>query len=161
MDTNVISGLLERWSQSVRESVAEGGPRLLLQFALFLLIVFAFLKLAQIGQRLVDRGLSSSRVQLSELLTRMVISTTRNLIIVVGVLMMASAAEVKWRDVSDALPAFLTMVAMPLTFSIANGVALGIVAYPIVKRLGGRSKEVHPLIDLLAVLFIARYLFID
>ncbi len=82
-------------------------------------------------------------------------------LIVVGVLMMASAAEVKWRDVSDALPAFLTMVAMPLTFSIANGVALGIVAYPIVKRLGGRSKEVHPLIDLLAVLFIARYLFID
>ncbi len=90
MDTNVISGLLERWSQSVRESVAEGGPRLLLQFALFLLIVFAFLKLAQIGQRLVDRGLSSSRVQLSELLTRMVISTTRNLIIVVGVLIALS-----------------------------------------------------------------------
>jgi len=90
VDTNVIGGLLERWSQSVRESVAEGGPRLLLQFALFLLIVFAFLKLAQIGQRLVDRGLSSSRVQLSELLTRMVISTTRNLIIVVGVLIALS-----------------------------------------------------------------------
>jgi AGZA family xanthine/uracil permease-like MFS transporter len=82
-------------------------------------------------------------------------------LIVVGVLMMASVAEVRWRDVSDALPAFLTMIAMPLTFSIANGVALGIVAYAIVKRLGGQGKEVHPVIDLLAVLFIARYLFMD
>ncbi|MBT3401765.1 MAG: NCS2 family permease, partial [Rhodospirillaceae bacterium] len=82
-------------------------------------------------------------------------------LIVVGVLMMASAAEIKWRDASDALPAFLLMIAMPLTFSIANGVALGIVAYPIVKRLGGRGKDVHPLIDVLAVLFIARYLFMD
>ena len=80
-------------------------------------------------------------------------------LIVVGVLMMASAARVKWDDMSDALPAFLTMVAMPLTFSISNGIALGFVAYPFVKRLGGRGKEVHPLVDLLAVIFIARYLF--
>ncbi len=82
-------------------------------------------------------------------------------LIVVGVLMMASVANVKWHDVTDALPAFLTMIAMPLTFSISNGLAMGFIAFPIVKRLGRRGGEVHPLVDLLAVIFIARYLFMD
>lgn len=80
-------------------------------------------------------------------------------LIVVGVSMMASVVRIRWSDVSDALPAFLTIIAMPLTFSIANGVAFGLVTYPIVKRVGGRGEEVHPLLDLLAVVFIARYLF--
>ncbi len=82
-------------------------------------------------------------------------------LVVVGVSMMASVLRIRWRDVSEALPAFLTIIVMPLTFSIANGVALGLIAYPIVKRLGGRGKEVHLLVDLLAVVFIARYLFMD
>ena len=82
-------------------------------------------------------------------------------LIVVGVLMMASVVNVKWNDVTDALPAFLTMIAMPLTFSISDGLAMGFVAFPIVKRLGGRGEEVNPLVDLLAVIFIARYLFVD
>jgi len=80
-------------------------------------------------------------------------------LIVVGVLMMASVVKIRWDEASDALPAFLTMIAMPLTFSIANGIALGFVVFPIVKRLGGRNDEVHPLVDLLAVIFIAWYLF--
>ena len=82
-------------------------------------------------------------------------------LIVVGVLMMASVVNVKWDEVTDALPAFLTMIAMPLTFSISDGLALGFIAFPIVKRLGGRGDEVNPLVDLLAVIFIARYLFMD
>ncbi|MDE2997674.1 MAG: NCS2 family permease [Gemmatimonadota bacterium] len=82
-------------------------------------------------------------------------------LIVVGVLMMASVVNVKWHDVTDALPAFLTMIAMPLTFSISDGLALGFIAFPIVKRLGRRGDEVNPLVDLLAVIFIARYLFMD
>lgn len=82
-------------------------------------------------------------------------------LIVVGVLMMASVVNVKWHDVTDALPAFLTMIAMPLTFSISDGLALGFIAFPIVKRLGRRGDDVNPLVDLLAVIFIARYLFMD
>ena len=82
-------------------------------------------------------------------------------LIVVGVLMMASVVNVKWDEVTDALPAFLTMIAMPLTFSISDGLALGFIAFPIVKRLGGRGDEVNPLVDLLAVIFIARYLFME
>lgn len=82
-------------------------------------------------------------------------------LIVVGVLMMASVVNVKWHDVTDALPAFLTMIAMPLTFSISDGLAMGFIAFPIVKRLGRQGDDVNPLVDLLAVIFIARYLFMD
>ena len=60
------------------------------------------------------------------------------------------------REVVGGLTTFVTMA-----FSIAHGVAAGIVTYPIVKRLSGRGKEVHHLIDLLAVLFIAKFLFLD
>jgi len=81
-------------------------------------------------------------------------------LVVVGVLMMGSASRVKWTDLSDALPAFLTMIAMPLTFSISNGIAVGFITYPLLRRLGGRGDEVHPLVDVLAVLFIAKYLFL-
>ncbi len=80
-------------------------------------------------------------------------------LIVVGVLMIAPAAQIAWDDASDAVPAFLTLIAMPLTFSIADGLALGFVAYPIIKRLSKRGDEVHPLMDVLAVIFIAKYAF--
>ena len=79
----------------------------------------------------------------------------------VGVLPWIGGALETFIDIFGSVAAFLLMILMPLTFSIANGLALGIVAYPIVKRLGGRGKDVHPLIDVLAVLFIARYLFMD
>ena len=53
-----------------------------------------------------------------------------------------------------------TLIAIPLTFSIADGLALGFISYPIVKRLSGRGDEVHWLVDVLAVVFIAKYVFI-
>ena len=81
-------------------------------------------------------------------------------LVVTGVLMMASAARVNWSDASEAVPVFLTLIAIPLTFSIADGLAIGFVAYPIIKRLSGRGGEVHPLVDVLALVFIARYVFL-
>lgn len=82
-------------------------------------------------------------------------------LVIVGMLMMGGIRYVEWDDVSDAVPAFMTILFMPMTFSIATGVAAGIVSYPVVKRLCGKGSDVHPLIDVLAVLFIARYLFMD
>ncbi len=82
-------------------------------------------------------------------------------LVVTGVLMMASAARVNWSDASEAVPVFLTLIAIPLTFSIADGLAVGFVAYPIIKRLSGRGGEVHPLVDVLALVFIARYVFLQ
>lgn len=63
-------------------------------------------------------------------------------LVLVGSMMMASAARIAWDDLSEALPAFLTVAGIPLTSSIADGLALGFVAYPAVKLLAGRGREV-------------------
>lgn len=81
-------------------------------------------------------------------------------LIVVGALMMRSVKTIKWEDITEAIPALLTMLAMPLTFSIANGLALGFIFYPLLKALTGRGREVSPLVYLLAVVFVVRYLYL-
>ena len=81
-------------------------------------------------------------------------------LIVVGSLMVKNIIEIDWGDPSEALPAFLTIIVMPLTFSIADGLAIGFIAYPLVKLLAGRGQEVHGLVYLLALLFILRYAFL-
>ncbi|MBT3605877.1 MAG: NCS2 family permease [Candidatus Latescibacteria bacterium] len=84
---------------------------------------------------------------------------TSSALVMVGVMMMLPVININWEDVSDALPAFLTLIAIPFTFSISDGLALGFISYPIVKRLGGKGDSVHVLVDVLAVIFIAKYLF--
>ena len=96
---------------------------------------------------------------LTPLVESIPVFATAPALIVTGVLMMASAARVNWSDASEAVPVFLTLISIPLTFSIADGLAVGFVAYPVIKRLSGRGGEVHPLVDLLALVFIARYVF--
>ena len=97
---------------------------------------------------------------LTPLIEAIPVFATAPALIVVGVLMASSVTRIHWDDISEALPAFLTILVMPLTFSIAHGVAAGIVMYPIVKRLSGKGGDVHILIDVLAVVFIARYIFL-
>lgn len=81
-------------------------------------------------------------------------------LIIVGSLMLKSALDVAWDDATEAVPAFVTVVGMPLTFSIANGLALGFVSYPLVKVLAGRGREVSPLVYLLAALFVLRFAYV-
>jgi AGZA family xanthine/uracil permease-like MFS transporter len=68
--------------------------------------------------------------------------------------------RIDWEDYCHALPAFLTIVVMPLTYSISNGLAIGFITYPIVKLLAGRGREAHVLIYVLAVLLLLRYIFL-
>ena len=75
----------------------------------------------------------------------------------VGCLMARGLAEIDWEDVTEYAPAVVTALAMPFTFSIANGIALGFIAYAAVKLLSGRFREARPAIVVLAVLFVARY----
>ncbi|MBM3307373.1 MAG: NCS2 family permease [Candidatus Eisenbacteria bacterium] len=77
-------------------------------------------------------------------------------LIVVGCLMMQSVARIPWGDYSEAIPAFLTLVVMPLT-NISHGLAVGFVSYPLVKLLSGKGRQVHWLVYCLAVLFVLRY----
>ena len=78
-------------------------------------------------------------------------------LIIVGVLMMSPIMEINFNDFTEALPAFLTMAIMPFSYSIANGIAAGLVFFPLVKVSTGKSKEVHPAIYILAVLFVLKY----
>jgi adenine/guanine/hypoxanthine permease len=81
-------------------------------------------------------------------------------LIVVGSLMLKSVLKVAWSDPSESVPAFLALIGIPLTFSIANGLALGFVSYPVVKAAAGRAREVSPLVWVLALLFVARYIYL-
>ncbi|HPC25566.1 MAG TPA: NCS2 family permease [Fervidobacterium sp.] len=81
-------------------------------------------------------------------------AATAPALIFVGVLMIKSLLSIKWDDITDAVPAFVTLAMIPFTYSIANGIALGIITYPIIKALSGKWKEVHWFTWLLAILFI-------
>jgi AGZA family xanthine/uracil permease-like MFS transporter len=80
-------------------------------------------------------------------------------LIVVGALMMRGAKDLDWTRADEAIPAFLTMIGMPLTYSIANGITFGIVSYVAIKLLTGRAREVHPVLLILGVLLILFHVF--
>ena len=81
-------------------------------------------------------------------------------LILVGTMMMGGLRHVAWDDPTEAIPAFLTLVMMPLAVSITEGVAFGVVSYAALKIATGRAREPHPLVHAFAVLFLARYAFL-
>jgi AGZA family xanthine/uracil permease-like MFS transporter len=81
-------------------------------------------------------------------------------LILVGALMTQSIAHIEWSDFSEAVPAFITMLATPLTFSIATGISLGLIAYTVVKIAVGKVREITVLIWILTALFILRYVYL-
>jgi AGZA family xanthine/uracil permease-like MFS transporter len=88
-------------------------------------------------------------------------AATAPALIVVGSLMMSVVAEVKWSDPEVAVPAFLTMMAIPLTFSIANGLAFGFTAFTLIKVLRGKFREVSWVVYVLTAIFILRFVYLS
>lgn len=84
-------------------------------------------------------------------------AATAPALIIVGVLMIGTIKQIDFDDFTEALPAFLTIAVMPFTYSIANGIAAGLIFYPIVKIITGKAKEVHPTVYILAILFILKF----
>ncbi len=80
-------------------------------------------------------------------------------LIIVGAMMITNMAKLDWNDFTEVFPAFITMVFMPFTYSIANGIALGFIVYPFVKLATGKGKEVHWLVYVLGV-FSVLYLYV-
>jgi AGZA family xanthine/uracil permease-like MFS transporter len=78
----------------------------------------------------------------------------------VACLMARSLTEVAWDDLTEAAPAVITALAMPFTFSIAEGIAFGFISYAAIKLATGRYREVHPAVGILAVLFVIKYVVI-
>ena len=86
-------------------------------------------------------------------------AATAPALIVVGSMMMTSVAEIEWSEPQIAIPAFLTMLAIPLTFSIANGLAFGFIAYTLLKVFRGQYREVNWVVYVLTLLFLARFFY--
>ena len=88
-------------------------------------------------------------------------AATAPALIIVGSLMMQVVAEIDWQDAEVGIPSFLTMMAIPLTFSIANGLAFGFTAYALLKILRGKWRQVNWFVYALAALFVARFVFLS
>jgi adenine/guanine/hypoxanthine permease len=81
-------------------------------------------------------------------------------LIIVGSLMMGSISKINWDELDEAFPAFLVILTMPLTSSIATGIALGFISYPLLKIVKGKWRDVHPLLYIFAVLFFYQLVFL-
>lgn len=93
----------------------------------------------------------------SPLIASIPLFATTPVLVVIGALMLKSLQGLKWDDLSELIPGFVVMVSIPLTFSIATGIGLGFLTYPLVKSLSGKRDEVHWLMWLLAGLFALKF----
>lgn len=128
--------------------VSEGGRTGLANMvtaSLFLLSLFFYPLAKMVGGEVQYEGLSLYPVIAPPL-------------IIVGSMMMASVRSIEWDDYTESVPAFLTIIMMPLTFSITDGIAFGFISYTLLKLLSGRGKEVNAFIYIFAALFVIRYI---
>ncbi|XKE43885.1 NCS2 family permease [Halomonas organivorans] len=86
---------------------------------------------------------------------------TAGALLYVAVLMAGSLAHADWHDATEAAPVLIAALAMPLTFSIAEGIALGFISYAAIKALSGRFRDLNPAVVVLALIFCAKFLFLD
>ena len=87
-------------------------------------------------------------------------AATAPALIVVGVMMMPSVKRIHWEDYCKAIPAFLTIIMMPLAYSISDGILIGVISYVLCHAVAGKFKEISITMWVLAVLFICKYIFI-
>ena len=87
-------------------------------------------------------------------------AATAPALILVGVMMMEPVARIDWTNFREAIPAFVTLILMPVAYSISDGILIGMITYVLLNALTGKAKEVTPTMYVLAALFIARYIFI-
>jgi AGZA family xanthine/uracil permease-like MFS transporter len=78
-------------------------------------------------------------------------------LVVVGALMIAQVRDIDFTDFSIALPAFLTIVVMPFTYSIANGIGTGFISYVVIQAVTGKGRRIHPLMWVIALAFVAYF----
>lgn len=95
---------------------------------------------------------------LSPLVTIVPFEAATTALVVVGFLMMLGVRTIDWTDYEIAIPAFLTIVLMPFTYSISNGIGAGLITYALLKVARGKHREVHPLLYAVALLFVVYFL---
>lgn len=128
--------------------IAEGGRTgfaNVITAMLFLLAIF-FAPLAQ----MIGGGIAAGDAVLHPI--------TAPALIIVGSMMLQNVLHIDWFDATESIPAFVTIVGIPLTFSIADGMALGFISYPILKWAAGRRREVSLAVIVLMLVFVMRYI---
>lgn len=85
------------------------------------------------------------------------LAATAPALIYVGILMMSNIKDVDFSNPTDVIPAFITITFMPFTYSIANGIAMGLISYCLLKAFSGKVKEISPLTAIIAMIFVLRY----
>ncbi|MCC8139348.1 MAG: NCS2 family permease [Lachnospiraceae bacterium] len=85
---------------------------------------------------------------------------TGSALIYVGFLMITAVIDIDFNDITEALPAYLCLIAMPLMYSISEGIAVGVISYVVINLCSGKAKKITPLMYVLAVLFILKYIFL-
>ena len=81
-------------------------------------------------------------------------------LIYVGYLMISTVVEIDMEDITEAIPAYLCLIAMPLFYSIAEGISFGVISYVIINVICGKAKKITPLMYILAILFVLKYIFL-
>ena len=74
--------------------------------------------------------------------------------------MMGSVVKIDFEDMAEAIPAFLTILFMPLAYSISEGIAVGVISYTLINLICGKAKKITPLMYVLTVLFVCKYIFL-
>ncbi len=82
-------------------------------------------------------------------------------LVIVGAMMVKNIFKIKWDDFSEVLPSFLIILGIPLSYNIADGMAVGFISYPIIKLLAGKHRDVHWFMYIVALIFILRYAFVS
>jgi AGZA family xanthine/uracil permease-like MFS transporter len=143
LGTSTVSSYIES-ATGISQGARTGLANIMTAF-LFLVALFFSPLAAMIGGEFVYKGM----------ILRPVIAPP---LIIVGYLMMKSVSYIEWEDLTEAIPAFLTIVIMPLTLSITEGIAFGFISYSLLKLITKKGREVHWAIYLFSVLFILRYI---
>ena len=87
-------------------------------------------------------------------------AATAPALVIVGVMMMSPVAKIDWEDYSESIPAFITVLMMPVAYSISDGILLGVISYVLLNACAGKFKKISPTMWVLAALFICKYIFI-
>jgi AGZA family xanthine/uracil permease-like MFS transporter len=157
--TSTITSYVES-AAGVREGARTGLAAIVV--GILLLASLAFAPLVEMiggGAHLVQAGTAEELVQVVagtpiEVRFYPVIAPV---LIVIGVMMMGTVCRIKWEEYDEAIPAFLTIVVMQFSLSITDGIAWGFISYTLLKVVTGRARQLHWLVGLFAVLFLAQY----
>ncbi|WP_435823291.1 NCS2 family permease [Catellatospora citrea] len=106
---------------------------------------------------LVTGGLFLLAMFLAPLVTVVPFEAASVALVVVGFLMMTAVRNIDWTDYEIGIPAFLTIVIMPFTYSISNGIGAGVITYVLIKASKGKLRDVHPLLWIVALLFVVYF----